>query len=121
MRIVLNESGTIDVQATGPVVTFATPEFEVMHGSDSVGDVQFEFCDEVRLFPSEAEASEWLKSNNGPDIVPVAETCDLAKHINAVRSGGRGRFAKYGRVLVNGRPAAHWTILSVTSARRRCR
>ena len=88
VQIVLTENGPMDVRPAGSVMTFATPEIEVMRGSDSTGDVQVAVCDWAYIPASEAEAAERLKTNNGPDIVPAAEVYGLARPVNAVRFAG---------------------------------
>ncbi len=85
IRITVGPDGIEGVDPADAVMTFATPAFEVMHGSESVEDVQFAFCDWVYFFPSPAAADEWLKDNRGPSIVPVAKAYELARHMNKAR------------------------------------
>ncbi len=85
VRITAGPDGIEHVDPPESVMTFATPEFEVMHGSGSVGDVQFAFCDWVHFFPSRAAAQAWVREHRGPEIVSIAEAYALARHMNKLR------------------------------------
>ncbi|TVS86195.1 organomercurial lyase MerB [Mycobacterium helveticum] len=73
IRLTADPRGVRDVEPAAAVVSLVNP--------DDMTEIRSAFCNQVHFFTSDDDAQSWQETNPGGQVMPVADTFDLAAQL----------------------------------------